>query len=92
MTTGGQWPRHIGESYDLLKICNLNLGDAMMNDPTRQILLTLCAMIAIAVFVLFVLPPAVNDSEKAFRLIVAVAAILAAVLKWRRVRRGDDRP
>jgi len=47
-------------------------------------------MVLIAVFVLFVLPPATNDSEKAFRLIVACAAIFAAVLKWRRAGRGGD--
>ncbi|MBW8745074.1 MAG: hypothetical protein JF628_12170 [Sphingomonas sp.] len=45
-------------------------------------------MVLIAIFVLFVLPPAANDSEKAFRLIVAVAAIFAAILRWRRATRG----
>jgi len=63
-----------------------------MSDPRKQALLTAVAMILIAVFVLFLLPPAANDSEKAFRLIVAVAAIFAAVLKWRRANRGGDRP
>ena len=63
-----------------------------MSDPRRQAMLTAAAMILIAVFVLFVLPPAVNDSEKAFRLIVALAAIFAGVLKWRKAMRGDDRP
>jgi len=47
-------------------------------------------MLLIAIFVLFVLPPAVNDSEKAFRLIVAGAAIFAAVIKWRRLMRSGD--
>jgi len=59
-----------------------------MSDPRRQTLFTAAAMILVAVFVLFVLPPAANDSEKAFRLVVAVAAIFAAWLKWRRARRG----
>jgi len=45
----------------------------------------------IAVFVLFGLPPAANDSEKAFRLVVAVAASLAALLRFRRALRGDSR-
>ena len=49
-------------------------------------------MILIAVFVLFVLPPAANDSEKAFRLVIAIAAIVAALLKWRRAMRRNDRP
>jgi hypothetical protein len=49
-------------------------------------------MILIAIFVLFVLPPAANDSEKAFRLVIAVAAIFAGVLKLRRAMRRDDRP
>jgi hypothetical protein len=62
-----------------------------MENPRRQAVLTVAAMILIAIFVLFVLPPAVNDSEKAFRLIVACAAIFAAILKWRRARRGEDR-
>ena len=63
-----------------------------MDDPRRQALLTGAAMILIAVLVLFILPPAANDSEKAFRLIVATAATFAAVLKWRRALRGGDRP
>jgi hypothetical protein len=64
-----------------------------MDNPRRQAVLTAAAMILIALFVLFVLPPAANDSEKAFRLIVAVAAIFAAMLKWRRASRsGGDRP
>jgi hypothetical protein len=42
--------------------------------------------------VLFALPPAANDSEKAFRLLVAVAAIFAAILKWRRATRSGNRP
>jgi Kef-type K+ transport system membrane component KefB len=63
-----------------------------MSDPARQALLTAAAMVLIAIFVLFALPPAVNDSEKAFRLVIAVAAILAAVLKWRRAMRRGDRP
>jgi len=61
-----------------------------MDNPHRQAALTGAAMILIAIFVLFVLPPAANDSEKAFRLIVAGAAIFAAILKWRRARRGGD--
>ena len=64
-----------------------------MSDPRRQALFTAAAMILIAVFVLFVLPPAANDSEKAFRLVVAAAAIFAGILKWRRsMRDGGDRP
>lgn len=63
-----------------------------MSDPTRQALLTAAAMILIAIFVLFVLPPATSDSEKAFRLVIAVAATLAALLKWRRAMRRGDRP
>jgi len=63
-----------------------------MSDPARQALLTAAAMILIAIFVLFVLPPATNDSEKAFRLVIAVAATLAALLKWRRAMRRGDRP
>lgn len=63
-----------------------------MSDPRRQAVFTAAAMILIALFVLFVLPPAVNDSEKAFRLIVAVAAVFAGVLKWRRAMRGGDQP
>jgi hypothetical protein len=62
-----------------------------MSDPRRQAVFTAAAMVLIALFVLFVLPPAVNDSEKAFRLVVAVAAILAGVLKWRRAMWGGDR-
>jgi len=63
-----------------------------MESRRRQALFTAAAMVLIAVFVLFVLPPAVNDSEKAFRLVVAVAAIFAGILKWRRAMRGGDRP
>ncbi len=64
-----------------------------MGSPRKQALFTAAAMILIAVFVLFVLPPAANDSEKAFRLVVAAAAIFAGVLKWRRASRDDgDRP
>lgn len=63
-----------------------------MENPRTQAVLTAAAMVLIAVFVLFVLPPAVNDSEKAFRLVIAVAAILAAFLKWRRATRPGDRP
>jgi len=64
-----------------------------MDNPRRQAMLTAAAMIVIALFVLFVLPPAVNDSEKAFRLVVAAAAIFAGILKWRRsMRDGGDRP
>lgn len=63
-----------------------------MENPRRQALLTAAAMILVAVFVLFVLPPAANDSEKAFRLVIAVAALLAALLKWRRAMRRGDRP
>ena len=44
-------------------------------------------MVCVALFVLFVLPPAATDSEKAFRLVVAVAALLAAALRWRRATR-----
>lgn len=62
-----------------------------MGDPRRQALFTAVAMILIALFVLFALPPAVNDSEKAFRLVVAAAAVFAGVIKWRRARRGGDR-
>jgi len=64
-----------------------------MNNPRQQATLTAVAMVLIAVLVLFVLPPAATDSEKAFRLIVACAAIFAAILKWRRAgRRGDGQP
>lgn len=63
-----------------------------MENQRRQAILTGTAMILIAVFVLFVLPPAVNDSEKAFRLVVAIAALFAGILRWRRVMRGGDRP
>jgi hypothetical protein len=62
-----------------------------MDDSRRQAILTAAAMILIAIFVLFVLPPAANDSEKAFRLVVACAAIFAAILKWRRAGRDGDR-
>ncbi len=63
-----------------------------MADPKRHAMFTAAAMVLIALFVLFVLPPAVNASEQAFRLIVAIAAIFAGFLKWRRATRGDDRP
>jgi len=64
-----------------------------MENPRRQAMLTGAAMILIALFVLVILPPAANDSEKAFRLVVACAAIFAAVIKWRRATRsGDDQP
>jgi len=63
-----------------------------MTDPRKQAVLTGAAMILIALLVLFVLPPAQTDSEKAFRLIVVVAAVFAAILKWRRAMRKDDRP
>jgi hypothetical protein len=63
-----------------------------MPNAKRQAILTAGAMLLIAIFVLFVLPPAANDSEKAFRLIVAIAAISAGVIKWRRLMRGDDQP
>jgi len=50
-------------------------------------------MLLIAIMVLFVLPPAANDSEKAFRLVVAAAAIFAGVIKWRRASRArNDQP
>ena len=67
-------------------------GLQLMENPRRQAVLTGVAMIMIALLVLFVLPPARTDSDKAFRLIVAVAAIFAAILKWRRAMRKDDRP
>ena len=64
-----------------------------MSDPRRQAVLTAGAMILIAAFVLFVLPPAANDSEKAFRLIVAIAAVFAGIIKWRRATRSrGDQP
>jgi len=63
-----------------------------MENPRRRAVLTGVAMIMIALLVLFVLPPARTDSEKAFRLIVVVAAFLAAILKWRRAMRKNDRP
>lgn len=63
-----------------------------MSFPARQALLAAVAMILVAIFVLFVLPPAASDSEKAFRLVIAFAAILAGFLKVRRAMRGDDRP
>jgi hypothetical protein len=64
-----------------------------MNHARRQAILTAAAMLLVAIFVLFVLPPAASDSEKAFRLIVAVAALFAALLKWRRaMHSGDDQP
>ncbi len=61
-----------------------------MDNPRRQAMLTGAAMVLIALFVLVILPPAANDSEKAFRLIVACAAIFAAVIKWRRATRGGE--
>lgn len=61
-----------------------------MPNAKRQAILTAAAMLLIAILVLFVLPPAANDSERAFRFIVAVAAISAAVIKWRRLMRGGD--
>lgn len=64
----------------------------LMENQRRKAVLTAAAMVLIAGLVLFVLPPAANDSEKAFRLIVAVAAIFAAILKWRRAMRSGDRP
>ena len=55
----------------------------------RQAALMAALMVMVALFVLFVLPPAETDSEKAFRLVVAVAAFLAAGLRWRRAMRGS---
>jgi len=63
----------------------------LMENQRRRAVFTGIAMILIAVLVLLVLPPAQNDSEKAFRLIVVVAAVFAAILKWRRAMRGGDR-
>jgi len=63
-----------------------------MDNPRRKAVLTAAAMALIAIFVLFVLPPAANDSEKAFRMVVAAAAIFAGILKWRRATRGGDQP
>ena len=63
-----------------------------MDSPRRQALLTAAAMILIAIFILFVLPPAANDSERAFRLLIALAAVFAGILKWRRATRRGDRP
>ncbi len=60
-----------------------------MHIRNRQAALIAALMVLVALFVLFVLPPAANDSEKAFRLVVAVAALLAAVLRWRRAVRDD---
>ena len=50
----------------------------------RQAALTAALMLLLALAILFVLPPAATDSEKAFRLVIAVAAMFAAVLRWRR--------
>ena len=58
-----------------------------MNNPRTQAMLTAAAMILIAVFVMFVLPPSAEDSGKAFRLVIACAALFAALLKWRRATR-----
>ncbi|WP_116090778.1 hypothetical protein [Sphingomonas crusticola] len=66
-----------------------------MRIRNRQAALIAALMVLVAGFVLFVLPPAATDSEKAFRLVVAVAALLAAALRWRRAIRDDgtvDRP
>jgi len=63
-----------------------------MDNPRRKAVLTAVAMALIAILVLFVLPPAANDSEKAFRMVVAAAAIFAGILKWRRATRGGDQP
>jgi hypothetical protein len=68
--------------------CDCSDRTSIMANPRTQALLTAAAMLLIAVFVLFLLPPAANDSEKAFRLIVAVAAIFAGAIKWRRVMRS----
>ena len=55
----------------------------------RRAALMAALMVMVALFVLFVLPPAETDSEKAFRLVVAVAALLAAALRWRRATRRN---
>ena len=57
----------------------------------KQAALIAVLMVLVALFVLFVLPPAATDSEKAFRLVVAVAALLAAGLRWRRAMRDTRR-
>lgn len=62
-----------------------------MDSPRRRAVFTGVAMLLIAVVILFVLPPPANDSEKAFRLVVAFAAVFAAILKWRRAMRSRDR-
>lgn len=66
----------------------------MSVDPRRRAaLFTAGAMLLVAVLVLFLLPPAVDDSERALRLIVAGAAVFAAFVKWRRASRDrDDQP
>ncbi|WP_442679752.1 hypothetical protein ACSBM8_00675 [Sphingomonas sp. ASY06-1R] len=56
----------------------------------RQAALVAALMLVVAFGVLFLLPPATNDSEKAFRLVVAIAAFLAALLRWRRAIRPID--
>ena len=66
----------------------MNVKGRSMENPRRQAVLTAAAMILIAVFVLVVLPPAANDSEKAFRLVIACAALFAGILKWRRAARA----
>jgi hypothetical protein len=55
----------------------------------KQAAVVAALMVLVALFVLFVLPPAATDSEKAFRLVVAVAALFAAVVRWRRATRGS---
>jgi hypothetical protein len=60
-----------------------------MDNPRRQAVLTAAAMILIAIFVLFVLPPAANDSEKAFRLRDPQMAPRPAGREWAAmIRRG----
>lgn len=61
-----------------------------MRIRNRQAALVAALMLFVAVGVLFLLPPATNDSEKAFRLVVAIAAVLAALLRWRRAIRPID--
>ncbi|HWI84787.1 MAG TPA: hypothetical protein VNT42_00490 [Sphingomonas sp.] len=63
-----------------------------MRFANRPALFTAAAMLLVAVLVLFLLPPPHDDSERAFRFIVAVAAIFAAIVKLRRATRGNDRP
>jgi hypothetical protein len=60
-----------------------------MRITNRRAALTAVAMFLVAAFVLFALPRAANDSEKAFRLVVAVAAVFAGAIKLRRATRGD---